>query len=512
MTQLVVYAVVASAGAAVLAIEILGTRVLGPFYGVGLFLWSALITVTLAALAVGYALGGRWADRGPRLARLGVLLAGAGTWLLLVPWIRVPLLAALQSLGLRAAVLSAALLLFAPPLCLLGMVSPYAVRLRARSLEDVGRTAGDLFALSTLASVVSALLTGFYLVPWLGVSRLLLLVGLGLLAVSALAFWAGGSRRGAAAAAGLGIAGGLSWNAAAPGVEPGRGLLLLEDSPYAEIRVLERDETRYLLLDGGVHTAVTPGSWVSAHRYVPALGVAQSFFPRPGRLLLLGLGGGAVVKDYAAQGWDIDAVEIDAAVIRVARVHFGLEAEECRLFCMDGRRFLRASEDRYDLIVLDAFGSSAIPFHLVTQEMFALVAARLAPEGVVAINVETRSWDDELLAAIAATLATQLPAVVALPTSEPPNTLGNIVLLGSRRALELAENVLGHPKDFLHDPAQHWLALQRNHAWDNRYVPATAGAPILTDDRNPVDVWAESVNRQARQELHAFFGPEGRSW
>ena len=158
MQNLYLYVIVFVSGAAVLAIELLGTRVLGPFYGVSLFLWSALITVTLVALSVGYAVGGRWADRGPRFASLCYLIAGAGIWLLLLPWLRSPVLQATEPIGLRFAVLAAAFLLFAPPLTLLGMVSPYAIRLRASSLGNVGRTAGDLYALSTIGRVVAALL------------------------------------------------------------------------------------------------------------------------------------------------------------------------------------------------------------------------------------------------------------------------------------------------------------------------------------------------------------------
>src|SRR5512134_1589330 len=96
------YAVVSVSGAAVLALEILGTRILGPFYGVSLYLWSALITVTLLALSIGYLLGGRWADRGPRLRRLGGLLVLAGLWTILAPVLRAPLLRATEPLGLRA--------------------------------------------------------------------------------------------------------------------------------------------------------------------------------------------------------------------------------------------------------------------------------------------------------------------------------------------------------------------------------------------------------------------------
>jgi hypothetical protein len=113
--------------------------VLGPFYGVSLFLWSALITVTLVALSFGYVAGGRWADRGAGLKHLLLVIAGAGLWTLLIPWLKRPMLLLAEPFGLRFAVLVAALLLFAPPLGLLGMVGPLAIRLRASSLGVVGR-------------------------------------------------------------------------------------------------------------------------------------------------------------------------------------------------------------------------------------------------------------------------------------------------------------------------------------------------------------------------------------
>ena len=177
MSKWYLYIAVFVGGAAVLAIEILGTRILGPFYGVSLFLWSALISVTLIALSVGYAVGGRWADRGATFSRLYWLLAGAGIWTLLIPWLRAPVLFIAEPFGLRFAVLVAAFILFVPPLTLLGMVSPYAIRVRASSLNVVGRTAGDLYAVSTVGSVVAALLTGFVLIPNVGVTRLTYLIG-----------------------------------------------------------------------------------------------------------------------------------------------------------------------------------------------------------------------------------------------------------------------------------------------------------------------------------------------
>ncbi|HWO57967.1 MAG TPA: fused MFS/spermidine synthase, partial [bacterium] len=179
-----IYTAVIIGGAAVLALELLGTRVLAPFYGASLYLWSALIAVTLAALSVGYALGGRWADRGPRLGRFAILFGLAGLWTLLIPLLRDPVLLLTEPFGLRVAVLVTAALLFFPPLALLGMVSPYAIRLKAAQLEEVGRTAGYLYSVSTAASVAAALAIGFFLIPNLGVTRLVAATGLLLLATA----------------------------------------------------------------------------------------------------------------------------------------------------------------------------------------------------------------------------------------------------------------------------------------------------------------------------------------
>ncbi len=172
------YCAISVSGASVLAIEILGTRIIGPYYGVNLFLWSALISVTLAALSIGYVIGGKWADRKPAFSRFAWILIAAGIWIALVPLMKGSIAAAARPAGPRAALLIASFVLFFPPLAVLGMVSPYALRLRARTIGDVGRSAGDLYAISTLASVAAALLTGFLLIPSFGVSGLTAAIGI----------------------------------------------------------------------------------------------------------------------------------------------------------------------------------------------------------------------------------------------------------------------------------------------------------------------------------------------
>ena len=502
------YLLISISGASVLAIEILGTRILGPFYGVSLFLWSALITVTLAALSAGYALGGRWADRGATYPRLSSLLCGAGAWLLVVPWIKHPLLHLAEPFGLRFAVLVAAMILFFAPLMLLGMVSPHAIKLRASSLEEIGRSAGNLYAISTAASVAAALATGFFLIPNVGVYRLTLAIGAVLIATALPGLL--GRRAPAAkllvAAAVLAAGAALAVSHPENRPDPSRGIVFRSQSPYGEIRVIDEENYRYLLIDGGIHTAVdTSFLWETTMTYVNVVDIARNFFEAPGRALIIGLGGGSVAKHYSRNDWTVDAVEIDPLVIDVAYRFFGLDSTAARVSRMDGRQYIASTPHRYDVIVLDAFGSSSIPFHLVTKEVFGLAASRLTPKGILVLNVQAIGWNDTIVRSLAATLKTCFPNVRALPIAEPPDQLGNVILFASRRPLDLPEE-LPVPIDRFSPE------YDRSHAWDNRFEPDTRGVPVLTDDLNRADLWAEAINVRERKDLHEMFARAGVSW
>jgi spermidine synthase len=502
-----IYLAVTVSGASVLGIEILGTRIIGPFYGVSLYLWSALIGVTLAALSVGYAIGGRWADRSARISRFCLLLALAGVWICTIPWLRHPILTVTEPLGLRAAVLITATALFFPPLMLLGMVSPYAIRLKVSKIEFVGRTAGNLYAVSTAASVVAAIATGFYLIPSVGVSRLTFLIG-SLLIITAIVGAVGRGSRATTIFILLlvPLIGGAALQLA-PGNRPNAdsGVLVLENSPYAEIRVVDREGLRYMIIDGGTHTIVDPETWISYFPYVDVLDLVKGILDEPGDMLLVGLGGGSVAKSFGRDGWHVDAVEIDPTVVRLATSYFGLESREADIFQMDGRQYLITNETQYDLVVLDAFGSSSIPFHLVTREAFELAKHRMRPGGILAMNVEAVGWHDVLVHTLAATLATQFQHVTVLPMAEPPNQIGNVVILASERVIELREDLPVPESRFSQE-------YNRVHAWDNRFEVDAAGIRVLTDDLNPVDIWSERINLVARKDLHEFFGSEGTSW
>ncbi len=504
------YFLVAVAGAVMMAIEILGLQILRPFYGMSLYLWAIFITVTLVAISTGYILGGRLADQGVNTWRLNLLFVIAGSWLIFISFIKLPVLLLADFLGLRLGILCAAIILFFAPLTLLGMILPFAIKIKTDNPGEIGRTAGNIYATATLAGVFSALLTGFLLIPHFGVTRLIIFVGMVTILVAVWSFWKDRKNSKKMVTISLvlfhlGLV--LSWRAPITKIDTADGQLFVEQSSYDEISVVEKDEVRYLLIDGAVRTAVRDSTLdpVAADNVV--IDLCKELFFRPGKMLLIGLGGGSIVGDFVRDSWKVDAVEADPVVIDVAAKFFKLDTTRCRIYENEGRRFLQHNPNRYDFIVLDASGINLIPFHLLSTEAFQLMSSGLNPEGILAVNVEAVGWDAALIQSVAKTLRQHFQTVIALPTAEPPNVLGHVVLLAANRTLAIDDEVLGHPSDYVNlDPYLHWVVIQRNHGWANRYEPDSVKAELLTDDFNPKDLWAETINLAIREKMKETFG------
>ena len=173
-------------GSVVMGLEILGTRVIGTVYGASLFVWGALLTTTLVCLAIGYAIGGVVADRWPHDWLLYLLAILAGGASLAIPAMQGLLEPCFHRFGARGGALVSAFAIFAGPLMLLGVASPFVVRLLARGLRTTGRIAGAVFALSTTGSVAGTLLASFYLIPEFGTRWSLAVQGAALILVGAI--------------------------------------------------------------------------------------------------------------------------------------------------------------------------------------------------------------------------------------------------------------------------------------------------------------------------------------
>lgn len=498
-------------GWAILAVGLLQGRLLAPFHGTGLFFYSALSTLMLGAVALGVLAAGGTAS-GER--RIAPALLVSGVWCLGVPFVHRTLLGALEPLGLHAALVLGALVLSGPPVFLLGAALGTLGRAGAASGEDRGRGFAACAAASLLGAALAAPIVGFLLVPSVGIARAWLMVAT-LLIMQAGAVLFASRRRAAGVTALIAAALAAAWTARAPAARltPAPGAVLcVKDGPLAEFRVLDREGSRYLLVDGTIHSVVESDRGVSLHRAAAALELTKLLFANPDTVLVLGLRGGSVAQSFARDGWVVVAVDADPTAPGIAARYFALRPEQARVTVMDPRVFTRRDHSRYPLVILDSFADSSIPPHLVTHEFFGLLRARLDDGGVVALIVEAQGWDDVLVRSLAETLRGSFRHVIALPTGEPPNVLGSLILLGSDRPIALSDEIIPRPSDFVADPYAHWVVVQMSHAWANQFEPERSDARSLSDDDCPVDLWSDRINRTARTELHQFFGRRAGAW
>jgi spermidine synthase len=494
------YAVVFVCGAVLMALEIVGSRMLAPYFGNSIFVWGSLISVVLAALSLGYWLGGIVADRWPRFSVLAMLIAVPGVIIALLPFVYPGLNRAIAGgdVGSRLGPLVSSLILFLVPSVFLGTISPFAVRLQARAVASVGTTAGGLYAVSTAGSILGTLATSFYLIAVLGVANIVHGLGLTLLLVASgiLLGW----RRLTPAAITLACAAlllaGMVWHVRTRSAEA--GLILEKDSFYNHIRLAEDSDQRYMDFENLRQSAMSlKDPWELRLRYTRFLALALTLQPEPKRVLILGLGGGSFPKRLHRDLPDtvVDVVDIDPEVIAIAKQYFQVpEDSRLRLFAKDGRRFVQETTEKYDLVFLDAYNSDTIPFHLATREFYKEIKARLTPGGVVVSNIigTLRGPQSGFFRAIYRTQSEVFPTIHVVPTY--PQSAGwisgdiNIILLATQGATRLSRGELvaraGRvggklvPASDLSEYAAHLLE-----------VPVeVTGVPTLTDDFAPVEI------------------------
>ena len=492
MLELIVFI----SGGVLLALEIVASRVLAPFFGNSVYVWGSLIGVFLAGLSLGYYIGGQVADRRPSPALFSGLVFLAGLLTFPIPFLSRQVMEALvlADVGPRAGPLAASTILFFLPTVVMGMVSPFAVRLRARTVTTVGNVAGVLYALSTLGSIVGALVAAFVLINTLGVRSIIHGLGLVMMALAALGLLAA-RRRPAAVAAVLAVFLAAGWATLAR-AEPAAAVVFERDTVYHKISVSDEGRVRYLRLDNYWQSAVDleyPDRTV--FRYSDYMHLPVLFAPRhPWRVAMIGLGGGTVPRRYLqdSSGLEVHVAELDPAVVETARRWFGLpETPRLRVTAVDGRTFLLRSTARYQIILLDAYLIDTIPFHLATREFFELAASRLAPGGVVASNVigALDGPDSRLFRAIYKTFRAVFPTVYVFPVGyggfSSPDILRNIIIIGTTNPPLSPEGVQARARAFAGVVTLEGF----EEAAATLYTAPirTDDVPMLTDDFAPVD-------------------------
>lgn len=433
MSKNLYYAALLS-GACSLVIELTGARLIAPYLGNTIYTWSAVIGLVLASLSVGYYIGGRWGDRYRDVRHLQTIFFLAALATAAIPVLAKAILPYTIPMDLVAGSLVAGLVLV-PASVLYGTVSPYIVKLTAQQNKE-GETAGNVFAFSTLGSLLGVFGTGFVLIPALQLTQIFILTGALMMLAVVLFLKEMDSRKLLGFLAMVLLAGSVN----SVYIRYGGNVLFTDNSEYYNIAVVDKVElqglqARILLLDNELSTGITSDYRLAFFPY-KAMEAFYSSMQDPEDILVLGTGGGSQVTSLQQRFPDarIDAVEIDPQVVEVGKAYFGLtENERTILIIDDARRYLRRNPGKkYDLIVVDVFRSTSIPGHLATREFVQELKVHLNREGRVVVNtVGTLENKPSPFALIYNAYQEQFQNVYVVPMVSNPQVMQNIIIVAS---------------------------------------------------------------------------------
>ena len=424
-------------GASIMALELLGSRLLAPYYGSTLFVWGSLIGITLTGLSAGYSWGGKKSDTEASYQTFSLLIFIAGSYALLTTLLSADILKMILVLkigDMYGPLLSSAVFLLIPTF-LLGAVTPFAIKLSAKSLQTIGQTTGNLYSLSTLGSIFGTFATTFMLVPILGVNVILYSISSILIISSVI-----GITKQIKFIAIILIA--ISIHSAVVVQPPVAGVVFEKDTLYHKILVHDDsvNNIRTLILDNNFHSAMdlnNPERIV--YEYTKFFHLGLLFVNEPNNVLFIGGGGFSAPKKFFVDYPEmiVNVVEIDQEVVNVGSEFFAVpEDERLKISTNDGRIFLRNTNEKYNIIILDAYDKSYVPFHLMTREFNELVYEHLTEDGVFISNIITSIEGNsaDLFLAEIKTMKSVFPNVYIYPVvSDQQTVIQNVIVVAHKQ-------------------------------------------------------------------------------
>ncbi|MEM7033685.1 MAG: fused MFS/spermidine synthase [Chloroflexota bacterium] len=490
------YITVFASGMSILGVELSASRLLDPFFGNSLIIWANLIGLVLLYLSVGYALGGRWADKDPRPSTFFQIIAWGAFLSGLVPVVSRPILSlsvsgfAAYSGGVLLGSLLAVLLLLSVPLTLLAMASPFAIRLAVTDVDRAGQTAGAIYAWSTIGSILGTFLPVLVLIPNIG-TRLTFMVFSITLQVIAI----GGLYTSARAKAGLHsalliITLLLAFFTTAGPIRADEGTIFETESQYNYIQVIQKESDIILKLNEGqgIHSVynselqIVGGIW-DYFLVAPYFNNVPYLADDLKSVLIIGAAAGTVSKELTLVHGPIpiDGVEIDPAISQVGRDFFEMNEPNLTTINQDGRYYLANANKTYDMIAVDAYRPPYIPFQLTTVEFFQEVSDHLTDDGIVAINAGRLAQDYSLVTALGSTMKVVFPNVYILDTPDYGSDFGNSLIIGTKSATldtNFTNNIALNPHPLIQYVAERSLS---SRIFEITCTPGQAYSPIIGD-------------------------------
>lgn len=491
------YITVFFSGMTALAVELSASRLIGNVYGSSNLVWACVIGLILIYLTFGYWLGGRLADKQPSYKIFYGLLMWASISVGLVPMISRPVLRLtanafdqLQILFLAGAFVTI-LCLFIIPVTLLGMISPFALKLALKDPNEAGTTAGRLSAISTLGSFIGTFLPVLVLIPLIGTYRTFLFFSSMLMLIATLGYLLYVGAKSWLWFVWMPIVLILLWVFGAKGADKATQNLIYEtESSYNYIQVIEENDFRSLRLNEGqgVHSIYHPRQIIYYGPWSQVL-VAPLFNPAPHsldsveRLAIVGLAAGTTARQAAVvyEGIEMDGFEIDPVIVDVGRRYFDMNQPTLSVSVQDGRWGLAHVDKAYDIISVDAYRPPYIPWHMTTVEFFQIVHDHLTEDGVMVINIGRSPLDRTLINDLGTTIRQVFPSIFVMDLPESFNS----ILFATKQPggwEHFVENF-----HLLSNTGVHPLLLEAMALTYNNRQATPEQTRVYTDDRTPIE-------------------------
>jgi spermidine synthase len=392
-------------GATVMGTELLGAKMLAPFFGSSLYVWSSVMAITLGGLAAGYFFGGRLSTKENSESILYKVLLVAALFTVLMPFTSQ---LALSLFGLRSllpAVVASSLLILFPPVFLMGAVSPLIIGNISKNGNDSGKAAGTVYAISTVGGIIATFLFGFYIIPTFGLTLPAIVSGLILGILPCWSLVKKKDNNSLILSAVIVCMSGFqlfsqelsSGNKHLKVVYEKEGLLGqikvvdYNNDYYYEDSTLVGQKSRWLFVNRISQTKDNPyaNEQLGEEKYFTYVynftKLLKSLPSTNTNVLLLGLGGGSIAKHLTRNGYNVEVCELDERIEYVARNYFALP-ESVEVTIDDARHFIKTTTDKYDVIIYDTFKGEETPNHMVTLESLEEVKKILNPNGLLLIN------------------------------------------------------------------------------------------------------------------------------
>lgn len=379
-----------------MACELIGAKLLAPFFGSSLYVWAAALALTLGGLTTGYFVGGRLSKKynGSKRLLYWVLII-AGLLLVVMPYTSHLIMNETIMLSLEAGTVVSLLCFMFPPLAFMGMVSPIIINLLTQEASTAGNSAGNVYAISTLGGILYTFLMGFYIIPEFGLKYPAVFSGaflaffpfIALLRQGQLTAW--GTPLLMVLLVWLSLSSSVQYNEDYQVQYQSEGILgqvkVVDHPAYGFTK--DGQMGRGLIVNNTLQTfvAVSDNYKYSIWDWANYFPTAASIYPPGSKVLLLGLGGGTLVKQLRTLGFDIQAVEIDRRIYEVSVDYFNMPADT-KVSIDDARHYLKTCQEKFDIIIYDTFLSESVPEHLLTLEGLQDALHLLKPDGMIMSN------------------------------------------------------------------------------------------------------------------------------